>query len=127
MEEELYYKIIETFNKNLSKDDYRLRYNEYEYYITKQNKADKRKRYFNIFIDLNNLTRFNTYKNAEIIGNALLQVSKIMNELENNDDKIMFKDCIYSEEGYIVIKFNTLKTEVKRKLTNNISFSVNKY
>ena len=36
MEKELYYRIIETFKKNLGKDEYTFRYKEYEYYFTKQ-------------------------------------------------------------------------------------------
>jgi len=127
MDKELYTYIISEFKKAFENiNDYIFEHDDYEDYFTISGKMDKRKKYFKMTIFLPNLTRLNMLINIRTIGNALIKISNVMEGIKK-EHKIIFKECSVNEDqSEIVIKFNTLKREVKRSLLsyNSPNFTI---
>ena len=128
MDKELYMYIISEFEKTFKDiNDYIFEYDDYEDYFTLSGNMDKRKSYFKVTIVLPNLTRSNILINLKIIGNTLIKVSDVMKSIKK-EHRVIFKECsVQDNSSEIVIKFNTLKREVKRSLLyyNTSKFVVN--
>jgi hypothetical protein len=117
MDKELYMYIISEFEKAFKDiNNYIFEYDNYEDYFTLSGNMDKRKSYFKVTIALPNLTRSNILINLKIIGNALVKISDVMKNIKK-EHRVIFKECkVQDNNSEIVIKFNTLKREVKRSL-----------
>ncbi len=126
MKEVVYNDISHNIKDEFNSRDYVIMNKGFEQYFNKNGERDRRRKYFKILIRLSNLRRRDVSENTKIIGETLLKCTKVMSNMEEKYEELVFTGCVfYSNIDCIELRFCSVNEVALRQLTySDTSFNV---